>query len=264
MDATLDALLEEIETHDERGDRTALQTLVAEGRSRFPDAIELREWEATLAIDDARYQDALTILDEILVHQPDDFAARRERASVLVDLGRFSDALDALTALPTVEVRALPRSERAGMAHERGLCLDRLDRFADADAAYRDATRLDPQHYFLPARHPRDAFETLVADALDEIPELFRPFLAQVIVTIQTWPEPLATDPFQLGLYVGVPRSERTSATEDHLDTIVVYQRSHELQCADDVALRSEVRKTVLHEIAHHFGLEDGEMGGCE
>ena len=254
-DAALDALLEEIETHDERGDRAAVQTLVAQARSRFPDAIELREWEATLAIDDARYRDALTILDEILVHMPDDFAARRERASVLLDLGRFSDALDALTALPTAEVHALPRSERAGMEHERGLCLDRLGRVPAADAAYREATRLDPQHYFLPARHPRNVFEALVADALDEIPASFHPFLAQVILTIQTWPEPLATDPFQLGLYI---------ATEDPLDTIVVYQRTHELQCADDAALRSEVQKTVRHEIVQHFGLEDGEMGGGE
>ena len=100
--------------------------------------------------------------------------------------------------------------------------------------------------------------------AMDEIPPRFAALLGQVVVTVQEWPDPAADDPFQLGVYVGVPRDERTTASEDHLDTIVVYQRPHELQCEDDAALQAEVRTTVLHEIAHHFGMTDAELDDDE
>ena len=68
----------------------------------------------------------------------------------------------------------------------------------------------------------------------------------------------------QLGLYVGLPRTARGDADRDHLDRIVVYQRPHELQCPDADAIAEEVARTVVHEVAHHFGLEHGEMGEYE
>jgi len=81
---------------------------------------------------------------------------------------------------------------------------------------------------------------------------------------VQPWPPPDADDPLQLGVYDGIPRPARTVATADHLDHVVLFQRPHEIACADDAALREEIRKTVVHELAHHFGLEDGALGDYE
>jgi predicted Zn-dependent protease with MMP-like domain len=258
--AALDALLDTIEAADECGDVEELRALVAQGRTEFPDATPLLEWEATLAIDDGRFADALALLDAILVAQPDNFATRRERASVLVDLGRFADALAVLDALPALAPDEFSPEDEAGLAYERALCRDRLGHHAAADADYATAARLCPESYFQPARHTRAAFDELVRQALDELPAPFVPLLPQVVVTVQDWPDPVADDPFQLGVYIGVPRDERTTATEDHLDTIVIYQRPHELQCDSPAALATEVRATVLHELAHHFGLTDAQL----
>lgn len=258
--AALDALLETIEAADECGDVEELRTLVARGRREFPEATRLLEWEATLAIDDGRFAEALALLDAILRAQPDDFATRRERASVLVDLGRFAEALTTLDALPALDPGERSGEDDAGLAYERALCRDRLGHHAAADADYATAARLAPASYFQPARHSRAAFDELVRQSLDELPAPFVPMLQQVVVTVQDWPDPVADDPFQLGVYIGVPRDERTTASEDHLDTIVIYQRPHELQCDNPAALATEVRATVLHELAHHFGLTDAQI----
>lgn len=263
-DAALDELLERIEALDERGDAAGVRRLVTEGRTLFPTAVELREWQATIALDDERYTDALVLLDGILAELPDDFSVRRERASVLLDMGRVPEALADLERLPAAERKQLPRLEQAAIAFDVGLCLDCLGRQDAADAAYGDAARLAPRRYAVPQRRTREAFEALVSAALDDIPDAFDPYLRQVVVTVQHWPGLDVDDPFQLGLYVGVPRNVRSAGSADHLDTVVVYQRPHEIECEDDAELQAEVRRTVIHELAHHFGIEHEAMGEYE
>ena len=90
----LDALLEEIELLDERGEASAVRLAVDRARKQFPDAIEPREWAATIAIDDERLDDAVVLLDELLAFAPDHPFARRERglrtASRSATCARFS------------------------------------------------------------------------------------------------------------------------------------------------------------------------------
>jgi predicted Zn-dependent protease with MMP-like domain len=80
-------------------------------------------------------------------------------------------------------------------------------------------------------------------------------------VTVDDYPPPDVEDPFVLGLYHGVPRPHRGGASKDDPDTIVVFKRSHEIACRDGAALEEEVIRTVVHEIAHHFGVEHDDMG---
>jgi predicted Zn-dependent protease with MMP-like domain len=258
---SIDDALDRIEDLDARGEDEELREAVAEGLAAFPDAPELREWEAALLVDDDRFADALAVLDRVLAAHPERFWARRERAAVLIDLGRFAEALDALRALPAAECRRASRPERAAIHADLGVCFDRLGRAAEADAEFRAAAKLDRRNHAIPLRLADERFEALVAQALDTIPEDFTPYLDQVVVRVRDYPAPDDADPFLLGLYVGVSRRERTLATEDHLDHILVFKRAHELRASDEATLREEIRRTVVHEIAHHFGLEHEDMG---
>jgi predicted Zn-dependent protease with MMP-like domain len=254
---TLDDVLDRLEALDDAGDGEALREALSQALAHFPDAPELREWEASIAAGEERFDDALAILDGILAAHPDRAWARGERAAVLVDLGRFEEALPALRALPLPDDPV----ERAGIHHDLGLCLDRLGQAAAAEEEFRRAARLAPDDFAVPLRLSEHRFDALVAEALDDIPEEFARYLDQVVIRVREYPAPEDGDPFLLGLYLGVARPERTIATADHLDHIVVFKRPHELRCADQAELRRGVRRTVIHEIAHHFGVAHEDMG---
>jgi predicted Zn-dependent protease with MMP-like domain len=259
LERTLDRL-------DDLADDDDFDALAAElraARRRHPESLELMEWEVVLAADAGHAAEALTLCETVIAKAPRRFWPRRERVGILIDLWRFADALAALDELVPA-ARAREPEERAALHADRALCLDRLGRPAEADDEFARAERLDPETHFVPLRLEPEAFEELVQDALDGIPEEFAPYLAQVVVTVAPFPEPPAEDAFQLGLYVGLPRSERGATDDDHLDRVVVYQRSHELECPDEESLTEEVRRTVIHEIAHHFGIAHEAMGEFE
>jgi len=179
---------------------------------------------------------------------------------VLLDLGRFEAALAALDdLLPAARLR--DEDERASLVHDRALCLDRLGRVEEADRAFAHAARLAPDDFFVPARLAAAEFDALVEHALDHIPARFRKYLQQTVVTVDDYPPADSEDPFVLGVYHGVPRPQRQATGQDDPDTIVVFKRSHEIACRDRQRLEDEVVRTVVHEIAHHFGIEHEEMG---
>ncbi|MDQ6671287.1 MAG: metallopeptidase family protein [Chloroflexota bacterium] len=114
------------------------------------------------------------------------------------------------------------------------------------------------------------AFELLVAEALDDLPAYIQERLDNVAVLVEDRPrrprlEQLGYDPDQdlLGLYEGINRVDRASGY--HLvtpDRITLFWRPivEEVGRGDREALRREVRKTVIHEVAHHFGIDDAEL----
>ena len=255
---TLDDVLDRLETLDEAADVEALHAALAQALDHFPDAPELREWEASIAVAEARFADALAILDALVAAHPRRTWARRERAAVLLDLGRFEAAAAALRSLGPER----DRTARASIHHDLGLCLDRLGRPDEADMEFGRAARLAPDDCPMPLRLSEARFEALVAEALDDIPAEFTRYLDQVVVRVRDYPGPDdGDDPFLLGLYVGVSRPERTLATEDHVDHILIFKRSHEVHGGDQRALRDDVRRTLVHEIAHHFGIAHEDMG---
>lgn len=113
----------------------------------------------------------------------------------------------------------------------------------------------------------RARFERLVAEAIDSLPEQFKDRLDNVAVVVEDRPSGRAAGRRQrpgtllLGLYQGVPLTERDSRYGLAFpDKITIYQRNIESICRDDDAIREQVRDTVLHEIAHHFGIDDDRL----
>lgn len=114
----------------------------------------------------------------------------------------------------------------------------------------------------------RDRFGTLVEQALRELPQRFAAFLAEVPVEIRRRPGPVTLrragiEPggLLLGLYRGHPRTERSVEDSGRLpDVIYIYKEPIEQICHSEAELVEQVRKTVLHEIGHHFGLDEDDL----
>lgn len=102
----------------------------------------------------------------------------------------------------------------------------------------------------------RARFEELVRRALDELPEAAARALSNVEVVIsERGPRDL------LGLYEGIPLTERDSNYAGVLpDVITLFREAIEAKARDSDDLVKEVRTTVLHEIAHHFGISDDRL----
>jgi predicted Zn-dependent protease with MMP-like domain len=117
----------------------------------------------------------------------------------------------------------------------------------------------------------REEFEALVREAVDELPEILRARMNNVAVVVKEHPSNRELldarhgdegDPDGLfGLYQGVPLPERGSFYDKVLpDLITIYQATHERECNSLEELREEIRVTVRHEIAHHFGIDDERL----
>jgi predicted Zn-dependent protease with MMP-like domain len=102
-------------------------------------------------------------------------------------------------------------------------------------------------------------FEEYVQEALDSVPAEFRESMSNVEIVVAD--EPPAGRPL-LGLYQGVPLTRRGSQYGGVLpDKITIYRGPLErLYGADEERLRTEVRRVVLHELAHHFGISDERL----
>lgn len=121
---------------------------------------------------------------------------------------------------------------------------------------------------------PAKQFESLVADALDELPPFFQSRMDNVVVLVEVWPSRrtlremgVPAGETLLGLYTGIPLTERSqSYMLVPPDTITLYQGPIENAAAGGVEgdyldrVREEVRHTVIHEIAHHFGIDDDRL----
>ncbi|MFR9752723.1 metallopeptidase family protein [Nocardia sp. 004] len=103
-----------------------------------------------------------------------------------------------------------------------------------------------------------DRFEELVGDALDLIP----PELARAIDNVVVLIEPRnPEDPHLLGLYHGIALTERDSHYGGALpDTVTIYRDAILDICTEEAEVVEEVAITVIHEIAHHFGIDDERL----
>jgi predicted Zn-dependent protease with MMP-like domain len=112
------------------------------------------------------------------------------------------------------------------------------------------------------------AFERLVADALDDLPDTILRMLDNVAVVVADEPTAhqlgrmrLAADEVLLGLYEGIPLTERTSGYGAVLpDKVTIFQRAIEAECETEDELVEAVRHTVVHELAHHLGISDARL----
>jgi predicted Zn-dependent protease with MMP-like domain len=118
----------------------------------------------------------------------------------------------------------------------------------------------------------RRRFEALVARALRRLPAPFKERLANVAVVVEDWPDAATLAELEIeppdtlyGLYRGVDLTHRDSEYGNVLpDTVTIYQRPIEEDCADEREMAELVRETVVHEIGHYFGLDDETMERIE
>lgn len=105
-----------------------------------------------------------------------------------------------------------------------------------------------------------DEFEAAVADALDTIPPRLTAAMDNVVVLIE--PEPPEDDPDLLGVYDGTPLTERDSwwGAGALPDRITIFQGPLQRMCHSAEELRDEIAVTVVHEVAHHFGIGDEQL----
>jgi predicted Zn-dependent protease with MMP-like domain len=104
----------------------------------------------------------------------------------------------------------------------------------------------------------RRSFEALVEGALDEIPDEIARLVHNVVVLVEDDPPP--GERGLLGLYEGVSLTERTSDHTGLPDRITIFRRPLLARCRDAGELQREVRITVVHEVAHHFGIDDRRL----
>ena len=105
----------------------------------------------------------------------------------------------------------------------------------------------------------RERFEELVAEALDQVPAELSALIDNCVVLVED--EPPADDPDLLGLYDGTPLTERDSTYAGVLpDRITIFRNPTLEMCDTEDDVVDEVNVTVVHEIAHHFGIDDDRL----
>jgi predicted Zn-dependent protease with MMP-like domain len=95
-------------------------------------------------------------------------------------------------------------------------------------------------------------FEEAAQAAVDSIPEEFRPYLDNTVFVIEEG----STDGL-MGLYEG---ATALAAGEGMPERITLYKRAHEEMATTVEELVEEVRRTILHEVGHHFGMEEDDL----
>ena len=110
----------------------------------------------------------------------------------------------------------------------------------------------------------RKDFEKLVNEAIEELPGEFREQLENVVVIVEDCPSrellermEIPPDDTLLGLYEGTPLTERGFGAPLYPDRIWIFQQPIEDECDTDDEIRQEIKTTIVHEVAHFFGLDD-------
>jgi len=111
----------------------------------------------------------------------------------------------------------------------------------------------------------RRAFEDLIQEAMQELPKEFQEKLTNVAIIVEDYPSRetvtrlnLLPDETLFGLYEGVPLTERGFFAEPlHPDRILLFQRAIEDECESAEEIKEEIKVTLVHEIAHFFGIDD-------
>jgi predicted Zn-dependent protease with MMP-like domain len=107
-------------------------------------------------------------------------------------------------------------------------------------------------------------FEKLVNAAIEELPQEFRERLENVAVIIEKYPSAellremeIPPDDLLFGLYEGTPLTERGWDEPLHPDRIWIFQSPIEEECDTEEEIKDEIKITIVHEVAHFFGLDD-------
>jgi len=114
----------------------------------------------------------------------------------------------------------------------------------------------------------RRRFEALVARAIDGIPDPIAGYMSNIAIVIEDRPTPeqyaalgLPPDEWLFGLYEGTPLLERGITADPLLpDKITIFRGPLEEACETEEQIAEEIRRTVVHEIAHHLGIDEARL----
>ena len=115
----------------------------------------------------------------------------------------------------------------------------------------------------------RADFVKIVQKALDSLPEEFRSHICNVAVLVedvppkQPSPQPGQRRRLLFGLFHGVPTTKKSVFNlSTGPDYIVLYQKNIEAVCSTEGEVREQIRRTVIHELGHYFGMDENQLRG--
>ena len=113
----------------------------------------------------------------------------------------------------------------------------------------------------------RERFVKVVEETLDSLPEEFRSRIRNVAVLVEDFPpsqpspQPGQQRKLLLGLFHGVPTTKKSVFDlPTGPDYIVLYQKNTEAVCSSEIEVREQIRRTVIHELGHYFGLDENHL----
>ena len=185
---------------------------------------------------------------------------RAFEGQILFELGRFAEARRFL------EQAVILDGDSAHAHYHLGLVLERLGEEAEAQAAFRSANALDPEHYPLPVPMEEGSFQSAAAEAIANIPRSIRELVEHVPVLVRDFPDSELiqeqnVSPQILGLFSGVPRTEAAvTAQAREVDRVFLFKRNLEKVCRTHAELVEQIQITVKHEIGHYLGLDEDDL----
>ena len=255
--ADLEALLEQADAAiDEDDPRAALRIAdsVLKGAARGSveaAAAQVVRAEALRTLE--RYKDAEKAAAAACAADAESASAWYERGVAAYRLGRFEDAVAWLDQAVTID----PEDAHAWNALGRALIW--VDDKEPAKEAFRHAATLDSEHFVVPLRIAALEFDRIAGEVWKTIPQAFKDRMDNTIVAVEPLPHEEdveeGTDPDLLGVYTG-----GTAMQDEYPEQIVLYQRNHENVSATLGELVEEIRRTILHEVGHHFGMDHDEL----
>ena len=115
-----------------------------------------------------------------------------------------------------------------------------------------------------------DEFERLLNIAIDEIPKEFRDKIRNISITFQDWPtkeqlkKAKVTRGLLLGLYEGIPQTRGSKYQMKLPDKITIFKIPILMVSRTLDRVNQQVKSTLMHEIAHHFGMDEGQVRDAE
>jgi predicted Zn-dependent protease with MMP-like domain len=111
----------------------------------------------------------------------------------------------------------------------------------------------------------RQEFVKVMQETLDSLPEEFRSHIRNVAVLVEDYPpgQNLSRHPKQLllGLFHGVPLTQKSVFDlPTGPDYVVLYQKNIEAVCSSESEIREQIRRTVIHEFGHYFGMDEEQL----
>lgn len=184
-------------------------------------------------------------------------------ASAMLEMARFDESEGLFRQVLEME------EDKSPVQYGLAQVLEHLGRYAEAEAFYEEAHRADADGCPLPTRMQRAAFEKVVREAADSLPDELIVHLKDIPILVQDLPErAVLTDtagetitPSVLGLFVGRSLREQSVFNAPDLPpTIFIYQRNLERICQTREELIHEIFTTLYHELGHYLGFEEEDL----